>query len=114
VSNQEVSERSRDAIVGREAHLTTDPRIVVVLLAKLKVYLERLYLKNTVGQSEGRGSSEVTRGVLDDLVSVDFLKGGFEVYVWKDLDESLVKRVCTQKSSRDVLTRKLTCVVRSD
>jgi hypothetical protein len=65
--------------------------------------LERLYLKDTVGQSEGRGSSEVTRSIFYDGIGVDLLKGGFKVYVWKDFDETLVKRVCAQKSSRDVL-----------
>jgi len=114
VSNQEVSKRSRDAIVGREAHLTTNPRIVVVLLAKLKVNLERLNLKNSVSKSQGRGSSKVTSGIFNDVISSNLLKGGFEVYVWKDFNKSLVKRVCAQKSSRDVLTGKLASVRSSD
>jgi CRISPR/Cas system-associated protein Cas7 (RAMP superfamily) len=80
--------------------LTTNPRIVVVLLAKLKVNLERLNLKNSVSKSQGRGSSEVTRGVFYDVISVNLLKGGFEVYVWKNLDESLVKRVCSSKEQQ--------------
>jgi hypothetical protein len=114
VSNQEVSKRSRDAIVGREAHLTTNPRIVVVLLAKLKVNLERLNLKNSVSQSQGRGSSEVTRGIFNDVISANLLKGGFEVYVWKDFNKSFVQSVSRQKRSRDVLARKLTCIVCCD
>ena len=114
MGDKEVSERSGDAIVSREAHLTTNPRIVVVLLAELQVNLERLNLKNTVGQGQRRRSVKVASCVTNDRVGVNLLKGGAVVYVGKDFNESFVQRVCAQQSSRDVLAGKLTSVRSGD
>jgi hypothetical protein len=76
--------------------------------------LERLNLKNTVSQGQRRRSGKVASSVLNDVIGVNLLKGGFEVYVWKDFDKPFVKGIGRQQSGRDVLARKLTCIIGSD
>ena len=88
VADEVIYEVRRHSIECRVTHLDGFPIRLEVSLTKLKVYLQELWLKDSLVQSQSRGVREITGLVFNDIVQSNSFKNLLELDVRDYLDAS--------------------------